>query len=1579
MIVIELIYNLSVLVALSVLSGFLSTRFSKTAITGKIFQGLLFGITAIIGMLYPFNFAEGIIFDGRSIVISLCALFFGPLSGLIAAIMAAGYRLSIGGGGAIMGILVILSSYLIGYFFHNYRRKKADNKVQVWEFYLIGIIVHIFMLLFILTLPSKNIAETYKTIALTIIGIYPLVTVLIGRILLDQEQNLDFINTLKESEKLFRTTLYSIGDGVITTDSDGKIMNMNNIASEITGWKESEVKGKFLREVFKIINEDTMLPVENPVETILREGFIVGLANHTLLIRKDGKQVPISDSGSPIKNDDNKVIGVVLVFRDQTEERAQEKMMIESEERFRLLYENAPLSYQSLDINGNLIDVNQTWLQSLGYERDEVIGQHFSKFMTAQSGELIKSRFPYFLKIGEIHNFEFEMIRKDGTHMFVSYEGKIGHDKLGNFKQTHCIFSDITDRKSYEDSLRANEEKYRMLLDFATDAFFQCDQSTRLITVNNKSTELTGYTKEELLKMNLKELFPQKVLETNPLQFDLLRSGKIVKKERTIIRKDGNLVDVEMVSKQMPDRTIQSFFRDITELKESEERFTSIVRGLSDMIIIVDGNGKIFYQSPSVTKILGYPEMEMIGRSPLEFVVEEDKNNVAIEFKEVMAASNSGIPTLYNIYCKDGSKCSIETVGVNMLNNPAVNGVVLFSREVTERLRASNLEKENAELFDDLVIKNIDPILIISSDGSVLFANPACNKLVDIDQSVNLIGKNFSLFMPEDQVKKAFKALNEVLESGGPITSDYEIRTSKGEQKWISALGTRINFKGTDADLVTIRDITGRKKIEETLRVSEENYKYLFENNPQPMWVYDIDTLEYLAVNEYAINKYGYTREEFLSMSLLDLRPEEERERLKNAVHNNDEIIQKSGYWIHRTKDGKILFVDIYSHRLNFMGRNARLVMANDVTERKKIEDALKKSEETYRLTAEQTGEIVYDHNMITKETKWAGAVEKVTGYTYDEFINTVADDIYNQVDPEDKDRVINICKSSINNGTNYRVEYRFKQKNGNYIYVEDNAAFIKDINNTPVRMLGTLTNITKRKLIENQLRDLSRAVEQSPVSIVITDIKGNIEYVNPKFEEVSGYSLDEVIGKNPRILSSGIKSSDDYQEMWKTILNGNEWRGEFFNKKKNGELYWEAATISPIHNDKNEIEKFIAVKEDVTEQKKLTQELIEAKEKAEEMVKLKSYFFANMSHELRTPFVGILGFAEILKETLENREEREYAEQILKSSKRLTDTLNKILNISRIEFDKVEVKNTQVDVCKLLKSIESFYSNSAKINNTTITSSVEEDNLTVLTDPKLLEDILNNLVSNAIKFTENGTITLSAKRIIDKDDARLLITVKDTGIGIPMEKQSLVWQEFRQVSEGYNRSFEGTGLGLTITKRYVELLNGTIALISEEQNGTSFIISLPITKSNSEILIEGKEIVRVKKSGEKIKSNVKPKLLYVEDDAVALEFISIILRSAYDVETAINAATALEYTAKKEYDILMLDINLGRGMDGVELMQRIRQIDYYKNIPMVAVTAYAAELDKTEFLAKGFTHYISKPFSQKELHKLLDEIINQK
>ncbi len=1464
MIIIELIYNLSILVALSVLSGFLNTRFNKQNLIGKTLQGFLFGVTAIIGMMYPFILSEGIIFDGRSIVISLCTLFFGPLSGLIASVIAILYRVYIGGGGVVMGTLVISSSFAVGYLFFLYRKNKKNVILSGSIFYLFGLIVHALMLLFVLTLPSKSIAQTYQTVSITIIGVYPLVTILIGKILLDQEQNLIILNTLKEREKLFRTTLYSIGDGVITTDDKGLVVNMNNVAERLTGWKESEAKNRHLNEVFIVVNEDTNMPIENPVEIVLKNGVVVGLANHTILISRDGSHTPITDSGSPIKDESGVTIGVVLVFSDQTEERIKEKKLIETTAKFTKIFDSSADSISLTDLTtGKISEVNLGFEKIFGFKREDILGKSTTELGLWVDETERERMFGIIKKEGFVNNFEAKGRRKNGEIITALISGEIV-----NLSGNSYIFSTIR--------------------------------------------EIT----------------------------DLVKA--------------------------------QSF------LQANEERFTSVVKGITDLIVIINKAGLISYISPSVINTLGYDESEMLGRNPLDFVYESDKENVGNELNKVATAENTGTPTLYRAVCKnDRSLCYLETVGVNMFDNKAVNGMVLISRDVTERLRASSLEKENVELFNDLVIKNVDPILIVNTDGLVLFANKACNKLVDIDESVNLIGQNFAMFMPEAEAARAFEAINEVIINGGPITRDYQIRTLKDEVKWISASGTKINYKGTDADLVTIRDITERKKIEQSLRESEQNYKFLFQNNPQPMWVYDKNTLRFLAVNDYAITKYGYSEKEFLSMTLYDIRPEDEYEKLDSNIFVSDQTIQESGYWKHKSKDGRTFFVEIFSHGIYFMGKDARIVLANDVTERKRVEEIIRNSEETYRLTAEQTGQIVYDHNMINKETKWAGAIQQVTGYSYHEFISDIANDVYKYVHPDDKEITIKTCKESVAMGESYTVEYRFKHKTGVYIYIEDNAAFIKDENNIPVRMLGTLTNVTERRLVENQLRNLSRTVEQSPVSIVVTDIEGNIEYVNPKFEEVSGYTFKEVIGQNPKILSSGAKTKIDYQQMWQTILSGKEWRGEFYNKKKNGELYWESATISPLYNEKNQIFRFVAIKEDITQQKKMTEELILAKEKAEEMNKLKSYFFANMSHELRTPFVGILGFAEILKENLKSTPDEEFADQILKSSKRLTDTLNKILNLTRIEFDKVVVKPQETDITKLLKDLEVFYSSSAKLKDTEIMTSLPEDELRTITDPKLLEDILNNLISNAVKFTEDGTITLSAEQIIADKKPFIKIVVADTGIGIPEEKQQLVWEEFRQASEGLNRSFEGTGLGLSITKKYIALLGGEISLSSKENEGTTFTIKLPLQKADTVMLNSSSDSTAIVDNTIRvITPNTKPRILYVEDDLVALKFINLALKSRYDVETAFKAKDALELVAVKQYDLLMLDINLGIGMDGLQLLQEIRKIDYYKNIPVIAVTAYAADSDKKEFLTKGFDKYISKPFTQAELHNLLESIL---
>ncbi|HSL90790.1 MAG TPA: PAS domain S-box protein, partial [Ignavibacteriaceae bacterium] len=243
MIILDLIYNLAVLVALSVFSGFIDQRFNRTELNGKIFQGLLFGITAVIGMLYPFVLTEGIIFDGRSIIISLCTFFFGPISGVIATLITIVFRIYLGGAGVLMGILVTLSSFVIGLIFYFGRYKKSAKPFLSSQLYFLGLIVHAVMLILVLSLPSKIIVEAYKTLTFSIIGIYPLVTVLIGKILIDQENNQSFLKQIKESEEKYRILVENQTDLIVKTDAEGRIMFANTAYCQLFGFTEDELIG----------------------------------------------------------------------------------------------------------------------------------------------------------------------------------------------------------------------------------------------------------------------------------------------------------------------------------------------------------------------------------------------------------------------------------------------------------------------------------------------------------------------------------------------------------------------------------------------------------------------------------------------------------------------------------------------------------------------------------------------------------------------------------------------------------------------------------------------------------------------------------------------------------------------------------------------------------------------------------------------------------------------------------------------------------------------------------------------------------------------------------------------------------------------------------------------------------------------------------------------------------------------------------------------------------------------------------------------------------------------------------------
>ncbi|MCK9423113.1 MAG: PAS domain S-box protein [Bacteroidales bacterium] len=508
-----------------------------------------------------------------------------------------------------------------------------------------------------------------------------------------------------------------------------------------------------------------------------------------------------------------------------------------------------------------------------------------------------------------------------------------------------------------------------------------------------------------------------------------------------------------------------------------------------------------------------------------------------------------------------------------------------------------------------------------------------------------------------------------------------------------------------------------------------------------------------------------------------------------------------------------------------------------------------------------------------------------------------------------------------------------------------------------------TLRSRSKRKQTENELRKLSLAVEQSPVSIVITDIAGYIEYGNPKVCEITGYTLDELIGKNPRILQSGKTPRETYQMMWDCITSRKVWRGEFQNKKKNGELYWEAATIAPILDLSGKITHYLAVKEDITERKKFIEDLKNAKEKAEVSDKLKSAFMHNISHELRTPLNGILGYSGLIAEPgISNEEKEQYYALIRTSSARLLNTINSYMDISMIASGTTEVHRQPFNLNEVLYSLKDQFQPICDVKHLEIYLKIpdEKNDITLHSDSGLLIKIMSHLLDNAVKFTHQGVITFG----YTIRSGVLEFFVQDTGSGISKEAEKWIFENFNQEELSDTRGPEGSGLGLSIARGLVQLLGGQIRLKSEKGVGSTFFFDLP----NEEIVIE---ISSSTKSEKALLKSVKPVILIAEDDESNYLYLEAILKKApVTVLIADNGEKAVELCrAHPEISLILMDIKMP-VMDGLEATREIKS--FRKDIPIIAVTAFAMSGDENKALEAGCDDYLAKPV-RKEL--LLDRL----
>jgi PAS domain S-box-containing protein len=388
----------------------------------------------------------------------------------------------------------------------------------------------------------------------------------------------------------------------------------------------------------------------------------------------------------------------------------------------------------------------------------------------------------------------------------------------------------------------------------------------------------------------------------------------------------------------------------------------------------------------------------------------------------------------------------------------------------------------------------------------------------------------------------------------------------------------------------------------------------------------------------------------------------------------------------------------------------------------------------------------------------------------------------------------------------------------------------LQDKKNIDVGRLIIIRDITSRKKAEEQVRKLSRAVESSPTSIIITGVDGNIQYVNPKFTQVTGYTIDETLGKNPNILKTDQTPVGTHSDLWKTISEGREWSGEFCNRKKNGELFWELAAISPIPDENGVITHYVAVKEDITERKRAQDALAIAYDQALEASRTKSRLLARVSHELRTPLGGIQGYAELLRDGdlgEIKEEQKEAITSILKSAEHLTAMVNELLDEAQIQANSTILKEKTFSPAALLEQATSGLDIMAKKKGLGFTTFIDPnlpENL--YGDERRIRQILINLIGNAIKFTQNGEVRV---RLEYHAPGHWALQVADTGIGIPKEEQASIFDPFQQVDNDITNENRGIGLGLSITKQLVNLMGGRITLESQTGQGSSFSVLLPI------------------------------------------------------------------------------------------------------------------------------------------------------
>ncbi|MCK6390917.1 MAG: ATP-binding protein, partial [Azonexus sp.] len=509
---------------------------------------------------------------------------------------------------------------------------------------------------------------------------------------------------------------------------------------------------------------------------------------------------------------------------------------------------------------------------------------------------------------------------------------------------------------------------------------------------------------------------------------------------------------------------------------------------------------------------------------------------------------------------------------------------------------------------------------------------------------------------------------------------------------------------------------------------------------------------------------------------------------------------------------------------------------------------------------------------------------------------------------------------------------------------------------------------ITENETNRRELANQKFALDQHAI-VSVTDADGVIVYANDRFCAISGYARDELIGRNHRMVKSGVHSDAFFSELWQCIRAGQVWQGEICNLTKSGQLYWVDATIVPLLDAAGQPAQYIAIRTEITAHKNAKAALQQAKEAAEAANRAKSDFLANMSHEIRTPMNGVIGMTELALDTPLNPEQRDYLNIIRASGESLLALLNDILDFSKIEAGKLIVEHIQFDLPELLRVTLRTLQMAAEEKGLALIGHLSPDLPTQVNgDPNRLRQILINLIANAIKFTAQGSVSLHASAHATHGDClEIEFSVIDTGIGIAPEKQQVIFDAFSQEDTSTTRRYGGSGLGLSICRCLVELLGGDIRVESTPGQGSHFSFRLPFQPVQDVSTTPGTPVVDVQPATLDI--------LLVEDHPINQKLaLTLLGKWGHRITLAGDGQEAVDCCANQRFDVILMDLQMP-VMGGIEATRRIRRFEQEAGrsaSTIIAMTAAATREDQLDCFAAGMNDYLAKPIRAGDLQEKL-------